>query len=97
MADAVAVHTADGVVATGLGYLVGVHISTASGAAAQVIIYDHDAASGTKVFETYVVEGLPVTIFFPTRYAIRFEIGLYIDLPVNTTAVIWTRTYNVIS
>jgi len=94
MTDVLEVISADGQIATGIGYLVGVHISVTS-VSQLVTFYDNTAASGTKVFETYVVSGSPVTIFFPARYAIKFEAGLYVDMGAGCTVVACTREYNV--
>ena len=93
MADVLEVISADGAIAAGMGYLVGVHISV-SGVSQVVTFYDNDAASGTKIFETYVVSGSPVTIFFPTRFAPKFETGLYVDMGASCTVVAWTREYS---
>jgi hypothetical protein len=93
MSDVLEVITADGEIASGEGYLMGVHISVTS--VAQVVtFYDNTAASGTKIFETYVNSGAPVTIFFPTRFAPHFSTGLYVDMGANCTVVAWTREYS---
>jgi len=96
MTDVLSIHTADDVVATGMGYIVGLHIST-SGISQLVTLYDHDEASGTVIFQTYVTTGNPVTIFFATKFAPKFETGLYLDLGTNCSAVLWTRQYSVIT
>jgi len=96
MTDVLSVHNADGVIATGMGYLVGIHVSTAS-IAQEVTLYDHDEASGTKIFETYVTSSAPVTIFFATKFAPKYETGLYLDLGTNCSVVLWTRQYSVSS
>jgi hypothetical protein len=72
----------------------GVMISASSGAPLATF-YDNTAGSGTKIFECIVPTGNPVIVFFPTRFAIKFETGLYLSLAANLTATVWTREFGV--
>jgi hypothetical protein len=93
MTDILEVISADGTIASGEGYLMGLHIST-SGVSSTITFYDNTSASGTKIFECIITTSSPLTLFFPTRFAPHFETGLYVDMGTNTTVVAWTREYS---
>jgi hypothetical protein len=89
MADAVGVYSANALIFTGKGQLTGLVIST-SAASATATLYDHDEASGTKIFEVIVSAGHPAIVFFADRFAPRFAIGLYLALAANMSATVWS-------
>jgi len=89
MADTVGVYSSSTLIYTGKGQLTGLVIST-SAASGTATLYDHDEASGTKIFEVIVAAGHPAIIFFSDPFSPRFVIGLYLALAANMSATLWT-------
>ncbi|MFZ2097331.1 MAG: hypothetical protein WAV05_11910 [Anaerolineales bacterium] len=90
MADKQQVVTSDTLLYTGTGQLMGLTVTSTSGAP-KITIYDGVDAGGTKIYEATVHYLGGIHLFFAERFAPIFTTGLYLDLEANLTAVIWWR------
>jgi len=91
MSDIQQVKTTSGTIISGRGILNGIVASvTAADSQATLTAYDNTAASGTVIFQVAVYSGqAPCVLFFPDRFAPRFDSGLYLALDANLAVVVW--------
>jgi hypothetical protein len=89
MTDALAVYTANSLVYTGKGQVIGFIFST-SAASSTVVLYDNTSAAAPKLVEVTVSAGHPAILFFNDRTAPRFTTGLYVAVPANTQVTLWS-------
>ena len=91
MSDIQQVKTSSGTIISGRGILNGIVASvTAADTQATLTAYDNTAASGTVIFQVEVTSGqAPLVLFFPDRFAPRFDSGLYLALDANLAVVVW--------
>ena len=91
MADTQQVNTTSSLLVSGRGILQGL-IACVSAASSQatLTLYDNTSASGTVLFQIELYSSAePFMIFFPDRFAPRFETGLYLSLDSNLVVNIW--------
>jgi hypothetical protein len=75
---------------TGKGVLHGLVVSNNHSGVILLTLYDSTAASGTSIFRAYISQASveqPFTVFFPDRYAPRFDTGLYIGFSADGVAI----------
>ena len=91
MADHVKGYTASGLVASGPGQVMGISM-TASAGAPQVIFYDNTSAAIPQIFAAFVSYLTGVHLFFPEKYALTFDTGLYVSIAAGANVTIWFPT-----
>ena len=91
MSDIQQVKTTSGTIISGRGILNGIVASvTAVDTKATLTAYDNTTASGTVIFQVAVYSSqAPLVLYFPDRFAPRFETGLYLALDANLAVVVW--------
>jgi hypothetical protein len=91
MADHFKTQVANGLIHTGSGFLMGI-LASASAGAPEVVLWDNTDSSGTRVFDCFVSPYGFLHIFFPEKFAIYFENGLYLGVGDNTAVALWWRS-----
>jgi hypothetical protein len=91
MSDIQQVKTSSDSIISGRGILNGIVASvTSADTQATLTAYDSTTASGTIIFQMEVYSGeSPFVLFFPDRFAPRFDTGLYLALDAGLAVVVW--------
>jgi hypothetical protein len=90
MADKEQVISASGLLRTGKGQLMGLSVTSISGAP-KISIYDGLDNGGTLIYEATVSYIGGLHLFFAERFAPIFITGLYFELAADLTATVWWR------